>query len=389
MGEQKYEFGLNDYIQLSLWYVVLYGFVSWQGWLVGVILYVAFLHLAAKVCKAVLGLEMMSGGDEMFFLDDDRNSLNIIAFHRYDRISDVENFRKTMVRRACKFPRLKSHVRKIFGKFMFSETTNEEMMNSVNKVMPIIGNIHTEQELADYMAKEQSYRLPLDGLQWRVYLIPDYSATESVFVYKVHHSLADGIANILFFNDMTDEPKLEGYPNLLIRFSFLQDISIKLMMPFYLLWLAFKLVILMKNERNGFKTPAVTEKLTSLKNYEMIPDICLNDVKKRAAELTTPRMKVTINDVLMTVLSKTINDYLRKHTDDKETKFVQMACPFSLRPPPAFLGDFTFDNNFAIVNLNLRLIDSFDGLSQINRDMIALKKSIEPIGLYYLIKIMM
>ena len=35
-----------------------------------------------------------------------------------------------------------------------------------------------------------------------------------------------------------------------------------------------------------------------------------------------------------------------------------MACPFSLRPPPKFLGDYTFDNNFAIVNLNLRLVDS-------------------------------
>lgn len=52
----------------------------------------------------------------------------------------------------------------------------------------------------------------------------------------------------------------------------------------------------------------------------MIPDISLKDVKKRAAELTTPEMKLTINDVIMTILSKTINDYLRQHTDDKETK---------------------------------------------------------------------
>ena len=67
-----------------------------------------------------------------------------------------------------------------------------------------------------------------------------------------------------------------------------------------------------------------------------------------------------------------------------------MACPFSLRPPPKFLGDYTFDNNFAIVNLNLRLVDSLtEGVKQINRDMQELKKSIEPIGLYYLISIMM
>ena len=67
-----------------------------------------------------------------------------------------------------------------------------------------------------------------------------------------------------------------------------------------------------------------------------------------------------------------------------------MACPFSLRPTPRFVGDFTMDNNFAIVNLNLRLVDSLkEGIKVLSRDMQALKTSIEPIGLYYLINIVM
>jgi len=92
----------------------------------------------------------------------------------------------------------------------------------------------------------------------------------------------------------------------------------------------------------------------------------------------------------MTIMSKTVQDYLREKTDDKDTKFVQMACPFSLRPPPKHLGDYTFDNKFAIVNLNLRLVDNLkEGVKVINRDMQGLKNSIEPIGLYYLILIVM
>lgn len=67
-----------------------------------------------------------------------------------------------------------------------------------------------------------------------------------------------------------------------------------------------------------------------------------------------------------------------------------MACPFSLRAPPKSLGDYTFDNNFAIVNMNLRLVNSLkDGLSAINRDMHAIKKSFEPFGSYYLTKVAM
>lgn len=67
-----------------------------------------------------------------------------------------------------------------------------------------------------------------------------------------------------------------------------------------------------------------------------------------------------------------------------------MACPFSLRPAPQDLGDFTFDNNFAIVSMKLRLVDNLtSGISLINRDMMALKNSMEPIGLSYLIKVAM
>ena len=160
--------------------------------------------------------------------------------------------------------------------------------------------------------------MPLSDLQWRVFLIPDYRPDESVFVYKVHHSLADGIANILFFNDMTDDPQVDGYPNLLVRLSFLQKLLIKLSLPIYMNYLTVKL-ILMGPHVNGFKHDKVTSKLNSHKNVEFIPDINLEDIKKRASELTTDKLRVTINDVLMTVMSKTIKDYLTKHTEDKET----------------------------------------------------------------------
>ena len=76
---------------------------------------------------------------------------------------------------------------------------------------------------------------------------------------------------------------------MMIRFSFVQDLVIKLIMPFYLIWLTIKLVVLMKSERNGFKTDESIKKLTALKNVEFIPDLNLEDVKRRAAELTSER----------------------------------------------------------------------------------------------------
>ena len=77
------------------------------------------MHVISLVLKKTMNLQMMGGGDEIFFMDDDRNCLNIVAFHRYEKIKNVEEFRKTLLQRACKFPRLKSIVTKAFGKYMF------------------------------------------------------------------------------------------------------------------------------------------------------------------------------------------------------------------------------------------------------------------------------
>lgn len=68
----------------------------------------------------------------------------------------------------------------------------------------------------------------------------------------MHHSLADGIANILFFNDMTDNPTVEGYPTIMVRLSLIQNILIKLIMPFYIHYLTIKLLTLPPAD-NGFK----------------------------------------------------------------------------------------------------------------------------------------
>ena len=332
----KYEFGVSDYLQLSLWYIIMGTLIYFLGWILGFLAYVAFYLVATWCLKKFVNLEVMTGGDEIWFTDDKRNMLNIVAYHKYEKIPDIDVFRRTILERTLVYPRLKSKIVKALGKFMFRTITDEEVIAKIDEIMPIVSGIHGEDELAEYMSEQQSTRLPLNNLQWRIYFVPDYSPTESLFVYKVHHSLADGIATILFFNDMTDDPKMENYPNLLIRFSFLQDLAMKLVMPIYLLWLGFKLVIIFGIERNGFKTNENVKQLTSKKNVVLLPDINIKDLKRRARELTTDVTKITINDILMTTLSKTLHDYLRLHTDDKETTWLKFAVPFSLRRPPRF-----------------------------------------------------
>ena len=47
---------------------------------------------------------------------------------------------------------------------MFTPFTDKEMMDGIDQSMPIVTGIHNERQLADFMAKQQSTRLPLGGL---------------------------------------------------------------------------------------------------------------------------------------------------------------------------------------------------------------------------------
>lgn len=112
------QYGLFDYAQLLVWYISLAFFVYWKGWPTGILLYGVSMGVTALLLKLCFGLEMMSGGDEIFFQEDSRNSTNIISFQKYEKF-DSDKMAHQMVSRACAFPRLKSRVVKFLGKYMF------------------------------------------------------------------------------------------------------------------------------------------------------------------------------------------------------------------------------------------------------------------------------
>ena len=95
----------------------------------------------------------------------------------------------------------------------------------------------------------------------------------------------------------------------------------------------------MKNQRNGFKDAKKELELSPVKNACISPDIPISLLKSKGKE-----KKGTLNDVLMTVLSVSIREYLVTYTDDKESKSVMLGVPFSIRPAPKNELDFAFDN---------------------------------------------
>jgi NRPS condensation-like uncharacterized protein len=122
------------------------------------------------------------------------------------------------------------------------------------------------------------------------------------------------------------------------------------------------------------------KKLTGKKNAAVSKNISVEQVKT-----ICKKMGVTINDVIMTLTCMTLKEYMISKGDTK-TKKVNLCIPFSLREELKRTEDFEIENDFSLLSITLDLENEFsEGLKQVKRRMDAVKKSIEPFGMYYLI----
>jgi hypothetical protein len=101
------------------------------------------------------------------------------------------------------------------------------------------------------MIKAQSIREPYDTVQFKMYLIPDFSAEKSVIVQKFHHNFADGLGVASFLLMLADKYDAAYLPTLK-PVDFMTKALIKLMWPY--IWFKANLEMVMNpNEYNNVR----------------------------------------------------------------------------------------------------------------------------------------
>ena len=161
--DADFEWTYFDGFQMSLWFVALYVFCSQLGFWWGLAFYTVLYYGFSALMESQFGLEAMTGGDCIFFVDDARNYTNIISFLKFDKIKDVSNFKKLMMERSMKFSRLRSCVVKRYGRYWFQDLGKEHYKTQCLAYIIEKTGIHNEAQLAEFLEKEQSYREKLDS----------------------------------------------------------------------------------------------------------------------------------------------------------------------------------------------------------------------------------
>jgi len=88
----------------------------------------------------------------------------------------------------------------------------------------------------------------------------------------------------------------------------------------------------------------------------------------------------TINDVVLSLVSVSMRDYMRSH-DDLSSKTINILVPFSLREIPKTRKDLVLENDFSCLCFTLKLCAEFkEAIDSVKKTTMALKKSIYPFG---------
>jgi len=144
--------------------------------------------------------------------------------------------------------RARAKLVKVMGKYYYKRMEEEEFRQKFPRFCQQQDGVHTEQQLADFLAKEQCLRDPYDQVQYKFIFIPNYTQHESVLVFKCHQCFADGLGlvNVLLNlqDNYTQGQLLQGK-----SMNILQAVTKQLFSPIEALIVAFKLMT-MRKEKN-------------------------------------------------------------------------------------------------------------------------------------------
>ena len=90
--------------------------------------------------------------------------------------------------------------------------TLEEWNKKKHKIVVLKEGIHTEVDLCNFMADEQTTRDPYENVQYRFFCIPDYQEDKSAIVVKFHHCFADAVSMSTLFQVFSDNFDPSNFP---------------------------------------------------------------------------------------------------------------------------------------------------------------------------------
>lgn len=311
------------------------------------VLHNALRFVEKKLVYLRTGANAMTGQDALWLQDSEENRMIVNSVMVLEGANDgtVDKIRAVLNRCVAMkneageltYPRLTKHIRRGNFQYFLEETENFDI---AQQVFEYDGERpKSREELEEVMSRFASEGLRLDIPPWVFIVIrKGYADGEAVVLFRMHHSLADGISLSYFLAHVLPDHEVPYRP--LAKFS-----NANLMVMKIWSLLVGPKIILQKLFSPADCSILHGPQITGVKRLTWSEPIDLQVIKRIKNQTGT-----TVNDVIMACLSMSLHDYFKSQgiTDPPD---VLASVPVDVRFQEA--AEMKFENNFAIVSLKL------------------------------------
>jgi len=163
---------------------------------------------------------------------------------------------------STKHKRMRSRLVKVLDTYFFEELTTAQMKKLEDKIVTVVDDIHDYDAISDFISYQHTQHIPTRSLQYRLYVVPDYSEDESVVILKMHHVLGDGLAVVVLLGIWQEYYDPEQFVQTGNVNSCLKDFCLFLLKPFSIMYAAYFFLV-WGTDRNFIKGENI--ELTGLK----------------------------------------------------------------------------------------------------------------------------
>jgi len=298
------------------------------GFIWGVILFFVCYFGLIKLTEILLQLEQISVFDSLFFMEY-KGSPNVIQTAVIIEKLDYASFKRLISQRGIqKYKRLRQKVERYFNEMFWKEIPIED---AEDNIMLIPSEIKTLSSVMSFIEYEFPKALALSKPQWEVYYKENYNETQSLFVFKYHHSLGDGLSLLNLFSGICDNLDLSEFNTRAEHVSWPKKICLALLSP-YFVYLTLPQV--KKEDVNALQR--FGGKISGEKKIVMSKPFEFEELRRIYKKYDN----CTFNDLAWAIIAKSIDKYSTTSLNQKmDTVIGAMGVSFRTEIIPYELGN--------------------------------------------------
>ncbi len=305
-------------------------------------------------------------------MDFQKNLMVINSILLFEGPVDIERLISTIEHRLPNYPRFTQKVGTRFGLPYWVEDQHFDIRKHIE--LESFDHEVTREELQSYMATMA--RVPLDSSRplWHMHVIDRVQGGHAI-VFRVHHSITDGLGLVHVLNHLTDDSDTQGKTPSKVGHPLIAQPTPPSVCSYVnkvMRWLKIgfhvgRLSVQPSDERTQLKAPMSGEK-----KLVWLPPMAMDQVRA-----TSKRVGVTLNDLWVGAVSGALRRYLAERGERVDNRALRAAVTFNLREKS---NAYQLGNEFGLVAVDLPTNhdDPNVRLSESSRRMTAVKRSQQP-----------